>query len=275
MDYHRDATPLRLREYGRHVQRMVEMLPTIADATQREQMAHEIVRVMAIVAPSTKEVADFKKKLWDHLQVVADYNLPVEPPTGRLERPAPDVRLPRLTYSQGRSRLRQYGRHIDLMIERAMAMEAGPAREAYARWIAGYMKLALHARHAHSDNAVLDQQVWDQLFQLSKGELRRPADAAPLPNPQSVISRTPISNASASVYTRRSKKAAQRAKFKDKLKKKPYGGQGQGSPQGGGHGGGQGGGQQGKYQGGKPFRRDRFQKGPRPQGGGPSGGGEG
>lgn len=224
MDYHRDATPLRLREYGRHVQRMVELLPTMPDAAQREQMAHEIVRVMATVAQSNKEVVDFRKKLWDHLQQVADYQLPVEPPFGRLERPI-ETRKPRMAYAMGRARLRQYGRHIELMMERAQAMEVGPARDAYLRWIATYMKLALHARGTHADSALLDQQAWDQLFQLSKGELRQPADTPPLPNPQAILSRTPISNASVSLYTRRSKKAAQRAKMKEKFKpKKPQGG---------------------------------------------------
>lgn len=222
MDYHRDAAPLRLREYGRHVQRMVEQLATVPDAAQREQMAHEIVRVMATVAQSNREVADFRKKLWDHLQQIADYQLPVEPPFGRLERPV-EVRHPRMAYAQGRPRLRQYGRHIELMIERALPMEASPARDAYLRWIATYMKLALHARGTHTDSALLDQQVWDQLFQLSKGELRQPAATGPLPNPQAIVSRTPISNASVSVYSRRSKKAAQRAKMKEKFKAKKLG----------------------------------------------------
>lgn len=244
MDYHRDITPLRLREYGRNVQRMVELLPTIADAALREQMAHEAVRVMAIVATTPKEVADFRKKLWDHLQQIADYNLPVTSPLGQIERPPADLRLPRMAYQNAQPKLKQYGRNIELMIERATSMEPGPARDAYVRWLATYMKLCLHNRGGvHTDSALLDQQVWDQLFQLSKSEVRPPADVAPLMNAQSIINRTPISNASVSGYQRRSKKAAQRAKMKDKFKPKrsfaPGGGQG------GNQGGGQAGGQQG------------------------------
>jgi hypothetical protein len=67
MDYNTGRNYLGMKEYGRHVQRMVEYLLTIEDRAKRQQQAQGVIELMGFLNPHLKNVEDFKHKLWDHL----------------------------------------------------------------------------------------------------------------------------------------------------------------------------------------------------------------
>ena len=51
-----------MKEYGRHVQRMVEYLLTIEDRAKRQQQAQGVIELMGFLNPHLKNVEDFKHK---------------------------------------------------------------------------------------------------------------------------------------------------------------------------------------------------------------------
>ena len=75
MRYNISETPLRLKEYGRNIQGMVEYANSIEDRNLRTEVAHEIIRIMSNLNPNLKEIPDYKQKLWDHIHMISDYTL--------------------------------------------------------------------------------------------------------------------------------------------------------------------------------------------------------
>ena len=80
MDYNTGRNYLGMKEYGRHVQRMVEYLLTIEDRAKRQQQAQGVIELMGFLNPHLKNVEDFKHKLWDHLFFISDFKLDVDSP---------------------------------------------------------------------------------------------------------------------------------------------------------------------------------------------------
>ena len=69
-----------MREYGRHVQKMIEHLLTIEDPERRQSNAYAVIELMGFLNPHLKNVEDFRHKLWDHLFLISDFKLEVKSP---------------------------------------------------------------------------------------------------------------------------------------------------------------------------------------------------
>ena len=80
MEYNTQRRKLPLPEYGRSVQNMVDHALTIENRAERQLCAETIVGIMEGMYPSLRDVPDFKRKLWDHLAVMADFKLDVDFP---------------------------------------------------------------------------------------------------------------------------------------------------------------------------------------------------
>ena len=79
MDYNSERPDLKIPEYGRNVQRMVNHVKTLTDEQERNDAAHSVIQIMGQISPHLRDVEDFKHKLWDHLFIMSDYDLDVNP----------------------------------------------------------------------------------------------------------------------------------------------------------------------------------------------------
>ena len=68
-----------MKEYGRHVQKMVDHLMTIEDSAKRLEQAQVVIELMGFLTPQLKNIEDYKHKLWDHLFFMSNF------PIGRWE----------------------------------------------------------------------------------------------------------------------------------------------------------------------------------------------
>ena len=75
MEYNTTRQYLTMREYGRHVQRMVDHVKTIQDPERRQRNAQAVIEMMGFLNPQLKNMEDFRHKLWDHLFLIADFYL--------------------------------------------------------------------------------------------------------------------------------------------------------------------------------------------------------
>ena len=136
----RDRTRLLLSEYGRNVQTMVAYLKTIEDRELRNRQAEVVVAVMGNVNPAQKDSEGFQHMLWDHLFMIADFDLDVDAP---FPKPTPEMFAPRpqrVAYSQSYIAQKQYGANVRRMIQALAKEPAGEARETAATGVAKYMK---------------------------------------------------------------------------------------------------------------------------------------
>lgn len=113
-----DRNRLLLSEYGRNVQRMVQYLKTIEDREVRNKQAEVVVAVMGNVNPAQKESEKFHHMLWDHLFMIADFDLDVDAP---FPKPTPAMFAPDphpMPYTQQYIAQKQYGSNVYRMLRK-------------------------------------------------------------------------------------------------------------------------------------------------------------
>ncbi len=170
MEYNTQRENLKLPEYGRNVHKMIEHTIGIEDRETRQAAAETIIEVMRRVNPSDQKQSseDVRHKLWDHLFIISDYKLDVDSPfpkpTPETFSESPDpVPYPRKSFKYD-----QYGKTIELMIEKARSLEDGEAKEGLTLSIANLMKRAYLQWNRDS---VQDELIVEHLKKLSNGEL--------------------------------------------------------------------------------------------------------
>jgi hypothetical protein len=168
MEYNTTRNHLIVREYGRHIQKMVEYVKTIEDDEKRQRNAMALIELMGFLNPHLKNVEDFRHKLWDHLFVIADFDLNVKSPypipTRETLRAKPDV----LGYPKRYPRYNHLGKNIEIVIDKALEEENPEKRQGFANAIAYYMKLTYsnwHKELVHDDN------IQSELQTITDGQL--------------------------------------------------------------------------------------------------------
>ena len=59
---------------------MVEIMKGIEDRAKRSEQARAIVKVMETLNPQVHQQENFEQKLWDHLYMIAGYDLDIDAP---------------------------------------------------------------------------------------------------------------------------------------------------------------------------------------------------
>lgn len=168
LNYNTRRAPLKLPEYGRNIQQMVDHCRTIEDRDERTRCAYTIVEVMKTLLPQTGEPEEYMRKLWDHVAIMSDFKLDIDYP---FEVIAPDNLFTRPDTISSRPaffRHRHYGKGIEKLIDAAIAMEPGEERDALILMTANQMKKLLLAI---SPDGVDDGRVFADMAEMSHGNI--------------------------------------------------------------------------------------------------------
>jgi len=158
-----------LPEYGRNVQKMVDHIKTIEDRDERNRAAKTIIQIMGNLNPHLRDIGDFKHKLWDHLSLIADFELDIDSPYPVPE-PSKFVEKPKLVpYKQGDIRFLHYGRIIELLINAASEMDDGAEKEYLTNLIVNQMKKSYVTWNR---GQVADEVIIGDMKLLSRGRLK-------------------------------------------------------------------------------------------------------
>jgi Domain of unknown function (DUF4290) len=168
-DYNTQRKRMALPEYGRNVQKMVDHIKTIEDRVERNRAARTIISIMGNLNPHLRDVGDFKHKLWDHLALIARFELDIDSPYPVPE-PSKFVEKPKqVPYKQGDIRFLHYGRIIELMIDAACEMEEGNEKEYLTTLIVNQMKKSYITWNR---GQVADEVIIGDMKLLSAGKLK-------------------------------------------------------------------------------------------------------
>jgi len=154
MDYNTSRNYLEMREYGRHIQKMVEYLLTIEDREKRNIQAKSVIELMGFLNPHLRNVEDFRHMLWDHLFVISNFNLDVDSP---YPIPQKDTYKPKgetMKYPRRYPKYAHLGKNLELVIDKALKEENPEKKVGFANAIAYYMKLSYsnwHKELVHDD----------------------------------------------------------------------------------------------------------------------------
>ncbi len=197
MQYNSSREHLRLREYGRNFQMMVNHLKTVEDKEKRTKLAKGVVELMGQMNPNIggANVEEYKQMLWDSFYIMSDFDIDVD---GDFPMPAREMvneKPPHPGYPRQRIKFRHYGKNVQTMIDKAAKMTDPEKKEAFTTLIGNYMKL-VH-RNWNRDDAN-DQVVMEDMVSMSKNQLKVGEDvdldilvkAAGISNPQYQNSRS-------------------------------------------------------------------------------------
>lgn len=168
-DYNTQRKRMALPEYGRNVQKMVDHIKTIEDRKERNRAARTIIQIMGNLNPHLRDEGDFKHKLWDHLALIAEFDLDIDSPYPMPE-PTRFVEKPRqVPYQQGNIKFLHYGKIIELMIDAAVKLEEGEEKEYMTTLIVNQMKKSYVTWNR---SQVSDEVIINDLNYLSGGKLK-------------------------------------------------------------------------------------------------------
>ncbi|HKH60051.1 MAG TPA: DUF4290 domain-containing protein [Flavitalea sp.] len=168
MEYNTTRNYLIMREYGRHIQKMIEYLLTIEDKETRQRNAYAVIELMGFLNPHLKNVEDFRHKLWDHLFLISDFKLDVESPYPIPTRETLKAKPKPLPYPKRYPRFSHLGKNLELVINKALKEENPEKRQGFANSIAYYMKLAYTNWHKET---VHDDAIQSELSTITEGQL--------------------------------------------------------------------------------------------------------
>lgn len=167
LDYNTSREDLKIKEYGRNVQNLIQYIKTITDEKERNEYAEVIVNMMAQTDPSQKQNPEFIQKLWNHLYYIADFDLDIDHEVQKIST-EPMKAKDKLNYPSNRPRNRHYGATVEFMISKAIELEEGEEKEVYIRTIVSYMKSAY--KNWSKEN-VSDETIVSDLERISEGQL--------------------------------------------------------------------------------------------------------
>jgi hypothetical protein len=168
MEYNTTRNHLIMREYGRHIQKMIEYLTNIEDKETRQRNAHAVIELMGFLNPHLKNVEDFRHKLWDHLFLVSDFKLDVESPYPIPTRETLKARPEPLPYPKRYPKFSHLGKNLELVINKALKEDNQDKRQGFANAVAYYMKLAYSNWHKET---VHDDAIQSELNNITEGQL--------------------------------------------------------------------------------------------------------
>ena len=174
LDYNTRRERIKLNEYGREIQQMVDYCVTIPDREERQACAEAIIDTMRKMNPSDQNINDRMQTLWDHLALMSDFKLdidyPVEITTAEQMASKPEP----VAYPNTRIPVRHYGRALFELFETLKMMEPGEERDTLVRMTANQMKRCLLLwGHGNGD----DEKVADDLARFTDGVIQLDLDS--------------------------------------------------------------------------------------------------
>lgn len=168
MEYNTQREHLVIPEYGRNLQKIVQVAINTEDRDKRTQIAYLIVDIMAQLHANVKDSPELRHKLWDHLHIMSDFQLDVDgqfpPPDEEVLTKDPE----RLTYPKKDMRFSYYGKNIELIINKVSESDDIENRHAVAKILGNHLKKTYLTWNRDS---VDDNLIKKHLADLSHGEL--------------------------------------------------------------------------------------------------------
>lgn len=174
MEYNTQREGLKIAEYGRNIQKMIDETVLIKDREVRTRTAYAIVSIMSQINPAVKDSTDYQRTLWDHMHIISGFKLDVDGPFPAPEREELFKKPDKIEYSDNDIRFRHYGKNIEKIIKKAIDYDEGEEKEMLIHTIANHLKKSYLNWNRES---VADETIANHLLDLSSGKLKLDDDA--------------------------------------------------------------------------------------------------
>ena len=169
--YNTEREKLQMPEYGRNVLLMVEQLKAIPDKAKRSEQAKAVVKVMETLNPQVHTQENYEQKLWDHLYMIAGYDLDIDSPYPAPLPEAKNVRPMPIPVDKSPVRATHYGRNIESIIDLISGEPEGDVKTAMIRSLAIYMR---QQYLIWNKDSVADETIFADIEKLSDYRIKVP-----------------------------------------------------------------------------------------------------
>lgn len=153
LDYNTQRSKLKLTEYGREVQKMVEYCMTLPTKEERLRCAKSIIETMKRMTVTGQNSVDRMQTLWDHLALMSDFKLDIDYPVQITTAEKIASKPKKVPYPGVKIEVGHYGKELQLMFEKLKSMQPGRERDVLAQMVANQMKRCLVLwGHGNGDN---------------------------------------------------------------------------------------------------------------------------
>ena len=184
-------TDLILPEYGRNIQQMVKHAVAIEDRAERTRCAKTIIDIMGNMFPYLRDVEGFKYKLWDHLAIMSEFKLDIDYPFEVVKPTTLQQKPEKIPYNTQRIRYMHYGRLLQTLIEKTVTYPEGERRQELIDLMANHMKKSYLT---WNKEVVDDRKIFDDLRELSHGELDMNPESMTLTASRDIMNRNRPAN---------------------------------------------------------------------------------
>lgn len=171
LDYNTERERLQMPEYGRNVLKMVEQIKSIPDRDLRTRQAYATVKVMELLNPQVRTQENYAQKLWDHLYMIAGYDLDVDSPYPCPVREVFETRPVPVPMKGEKIKATHYGRNIEKILSLVCDLPDSDERTEMIRSLAIYMRTQYLIWNKDS---VADETIFKDMVRLSEGRLTIP-----------------------------------------------------------------------------------------------------
>jgi len=171
LEYNTEREKLAMPEYGRNVLQMVESLRAIPDRAKRSEQARAVIKTMEILNPQVRQQENWEHKLWDHLYMIAGYDLDVDSPWPSPVKEDMETKPVPLPMKDSPIRAMHYGRNIERIMGLIAEQPEGEVKTTLIRNLAIYMRTQYLIWNKDS---VADETIFADIEKLSGGRISVP-----------------------------------------------------------------------------------------------------
>jgi len=171
--YNTEREKLQMPEYGRNILDMVKQLKAIPDKAKRSEQAKAVVKSMEILNPQVHSQENYEQKLWDHLYMIADYDLDIDSPYPAPVREEKEAAPQIIPLTDRPIRATHYGRNIESIIDLIAGEPEGDVKRSMLRSLAIYMR---QQYLIWNKDSVADETIFNDIEKLSDYRITVPRD---------------------------------------------------------------------------------------------------
>jgi len=168
MEYNTQREPMRIREYGRNIQNLINASTETEDKDKRNRTAEAIVNLMEMLKPQMKSIDEYRHKLWDHLYIISNFKIELDSPYPKPSKEDTKLNQKDITYPKQKIQYRHFGINVERLVIKACEVKDPEKQKAFVNCIGSYMKLV--ARNRISDNSNTES-IKDDILHLAEGKL--------------------------------------------------------------------------------------------------------
>ena len=170
MEYNTSIEPIKIPEYGRNIQKLIEFAMTIEDRQKRTKFCEYIVSIMAKFNNQRRDSEEYKNKLWDHLYIISDYKLDVDSPY-----PKPEIKnkksmvVKKLDYPDYNIKYKHYGRIIEKIINKIN--EKGGERDIDDKTIKSIISYMKRVYNLWNKETINEESIIEHIKEISNNRM--------------------------------------------------------------------------------------------------------